>query len=168
MNIGILSDIHDNRKSLESALQKLKDVDVIFCLGDLCSPFIMRDLASGFDRAIHIVFGNNDGDLFRIRESADRFDKEGERIHLHGEFADLTFDGKRFALNHYDRIGRAIARSDDYDVVCFGHTHVYEVSRDASTLVINPGEVLGAVHGGPTCAIYNTERDEAKQIRLDE
>ncbi len=168
MKIGILSDIHDNRDNLQLALKKLKDVDLIFCLGDLCSPFIMRDLANGFDGEIHLVFGNNDGDIFRIRESADRYDRDGKRIHLHGEFADLTIGGKRFALNHFDRIAKAISRSDDYDVVCYGHTHISEISREGSTLVINPGEVLGAVHGGATCAIYDTEKDEALQIDIDE
>ena len=69
MKIAIISDIHDHRKKLEKALVQIQEADKLICCGDLCSPFIIRDLGSGFSGTIHIVFGNNDGDLFRISKT---------------------------------------------------------------------------------------------------
>ena len=40
-----------------------------------------------------------------------------------------TFEGKRFVMNHFDYLAKPIAKSGDYDVVCFGHNHEIEVAR---------------------------------------
>jgi uncharacterized protein len=79
--------------------------------------------------------------------------------------AELELDGCRFGINHYDTIGRVFADSGRYDFVCFGHNHQYEVSRVKNTLVINPGEILGALSGDSTCVtIDTTERTPIKHI----
>ncbi|MEZ4763453.1 MAG: metallophosphoesterase family protein [Calditrichia bacterium] len=156
MKIAIISDIHDHRKKLENALSQIQDADKLICCGDLCSPFIVKDLASGFSKPIHIVFGNNDGDLFRITQVANDFD----HVHLHGEVADLLIDNKRFAVSHFDNIGRMLATSDAFDVVCFGHNHKYEVSYDGYTLRINPGEIMGELTGHSSFVVYDTESGE--------
>jgi len=162
MKIAIISDIHDHRKKLEKALVQIQEADKLICCGDLCSPFIIRDLGSGFTGTIHIVFGNNDGDLFRISKAADDF----EHIHLHGEIAELILDDKRFAVTHFDNIGRMIATSDDYDVVCYGHNHKYEVALEGKTLKINPGEIMGELTGSSTFVIYDTQSGEVTRYEV--
>ncbi len=161
MQIGIISDIHDRRDNLRTVLLTLEECDALVCLGDLCAPFIVNDLAKGFPRDIHIVFGNNDGDLMRIERNAVAACNEERQVIFHGEFAELSFEGKRFALIHYDTIGRALARSDQYDVVCFGHNHEHEVTMDGDTVLINPGEVHGLVKGVVSACIYDTETGDA-------
>ena len=161
MQIGILSDIHDRRDNLRTVLLSLEECDAILCLGDLCSPFIVSDLAKGFPRDIHIVFGNNDGDLMRITRNAEAACTDERQVLFHGEFAEIVFEGKRFALIHYDTIGRALARSDLYDVVCCGHNHEHEVTQVGETLLINPGEVHGLVKGVVSCGVYDTETGDA-------
>ncbi len=161
MKIAIISDIHDHRAMLQKALEQLREADKLICCGDLCSPFIMHDLGRGFSKTIHIVFGNNDGDLFRLTQAADSY----PHIHLHGEVADLLIDGKQFAVTHYDTIGRMLAVSDAYDVVCYGHNHKYEVAYDGQTLRINPGEIMGELTGGSSFVIFDTET--AKVIRYE-
>ena len=52
-------------------------------------------------------------------------------------------EGKRIACNHYDNIGRAMAASGEFDLVCFGHNHVYEAGRVGRALIVNPGPVMG-------------------------
>lgn len=167
MRIAILSDIHDNVLKLEAALQRLEGADALLCCGDLCSPFILDQLGLGFAGPIHIVFGNNDADHFRMTMKL----KSYPHITLHGEFADLHLGGKRFALNHYDNLGRAIAASGLYDVVCYGHNHQYEVTREGNSLRINPGAIMGAQFAdgqakalASTCALYDTLTDEVTQI----
>jgi len=158
MKVGIISDIHDNLDNLRKALKMLQQTDVLICCGDLCSPFIVDELGKGYTRGnIHIVFGNNDGDHFRITTKAIGY----EHIHLHGEFCELELDGKHFAINHFDNIGRALAKSDVYAVVCFGHNHQFEISLDSQTLVINPGEIFGGLTGKATYVIYDTKKHEA-------
>ncbi|MCS1410607.1 MAG: hypothetical protein M2R45_03802 [Verrucomicrobia subdivision 3 bacterium] len=152
MQVGILSDIHDNIAALRQALEKLRHTDVLLCCGDLCSPFIITELVQNYARDIHIVFGNNDGDLFRITNNSKAF----PHLHLHGEMAELTFDDCRFGINHYDTIGRIFADSGRYDVVCFGHNHQFEISQTANTLVINPGEILGGLTGNSTYVTLDT------------
>lgn len=140
MRLGILSDIHDNVWKLNAALARLKECDVLLCCGDLCSPFVIDELAKPFPRDIYIVFGNNDADLFRITSKT----KAHPRVRLAGEFFEGTFDGKRIAMNHFDAIAKPIAQSGLYDVVCFGHNHELEVTTFGKTLAINPGPIMGA------------------------
>jgi len=140
MRIAILSDIHDNVWKLSAALAAVRDADVMLCCGDLCSPFIIHQMGREFTRPIHIVFGNNDGDLYRITANARHYDN----IRLHGELFRGEFDGKQFAMNHYDGIARTLAVSGEFDVVCYGHNHVFDIARVGGTLAINPGAIMGA------------------------
>jgi uncharacterized protein len=140
MKIAILSDIHDNVWNLAVCLEGIQEAEALICCGDLCSPFIVGLLAEGFrGRPIHIVFGNNDGDLYRITTNAKRFDY----VHLHGEFFQTELDGQRFAVNHYDNIARRIAASGEFQVVCYGHNHIYQIEPLGRTLTINPGAIMG-------------------------
>jgi len=171
MRLAILSDIHDNVWKLAAALDQLRGcADAMICCGDLCSPFIVHQLGRGFAGAVHVIFGNNDGDLFRITANAARY----PQIKIHGELLRADFAGKRIAANHYDNIARAIAASGEYDVVCYGHNHVYDVSRIGPTLAINPGAVMGAsfasdgtrTDAASTYVIYDTEAGHAQRCEV--
>ena len=163
MRLAILSDIHDNIWKLAAALRVIQPADELICCGDLCSPFIVHQMARGYHGPIHIVFGNNDGDLYRLTANAQRYD----HVRIHGELLRCELDGKRIAVNHYDNIGRTLAASGEFDLVCFGHNHVYEIVRIGRTLAINPGPVMGArfaADGSPvdvdsTVVMYNTATD---------
>ncbi|MGB7292209.1 MAG: metallophosphoesterase family protein [Thermodesulfobacteriota bacterium] len=164
MRIAIISDIHDNVWNLGPALETIKDSDVLICCGDMCSPFIVDLMAVGFSKEIHIVFGNNDGDQYRIANNAAKYDG---RVLIHGEFAELKLGGKSLAVNHYPNIARSIAESGAYDVVCYGHNHIDSVVRVNNTLLINPGAIMG--YDGvnkkdipSTFVVYDTESGECK------
>jgi len=162
MRVAIISDIHDALQNLTAALAQLANANVLICCGDLCSPFVIDYLARGFTGPIHIVFGNNDGDLFRITQQANK----STNITLHGHIAELSVGSKRFAVNHYPEIARGLALSDRYDVVCFGHNHTYEATREGTTLLINPGEIFGGLSGCATCATYDSELDQVTRHDL--
>jgi putative phosphoesterase len=158
MRIAIFSDIHDNLWNLAAAIQHVQDADALICCGDLCSPFVIDELAK-FPKDVHIVFGNNDADLYRITLKA----AANPRTHLYGELFQATLDGKRFAANHFDYIAKPMAKSGNYDVVCFGHNHIFEISREQDCLLINPGPIMGAKFSSgkwedtqPTFVVYNT------------
>jgi putative phosphoesterase len=163
VRIAIISDIHDNIPRLQAALSKMGDVDALVCCGDLCSPFIIKELGQGFSGPTHIVFGNNDGDRYRIAEGAKKY----SNIHIHGEFVELEFDDRKMAINHFDNLGRAMAGSQKYDVICYGHNHQFEVSEQNKTLIINPGEIYGLLTGHSTFALYDTETNRASRVDLE-
>jgi putative phosphoesterase len=170
MRIAILSDIHDNVWKLAAALDAVHSADALICCGDLCSPFIVHQLGRGFARPIHIVFGNNDGDLFRIAKNATSY----PHIRIHGEWFRGEFDGKSFAANHYDNIACAVAASGEFDVVCYGHNHVYSVTRAGRTLAVNPGAIMGATFAADgsrtdvpsTFVVYDTAADAAQGFEI--
>ena len=170
MRVGVLSDIHDHLWALDAALQLLHDkADVLLCCGDLCSPFVIDELAR-FPGAVHIVFGNNDADLFRITSKAAKYPS----LTLHGEFMSAVFGGKRIAMQHFDNLARPLARSGEFDAVCFGHNHQFEISRVQDCLLLNPGCLLGAQFGNGrreacrrTVLVYDTERHAATRFDVE-
>lgn len=162
MKIAILSDIHDNLPALRQALKQVRDAGaaVILCCGDLCSPFVAKELGLGFSGPVHVVFGNNDGDRWRIGTNAAKY----PQLQFHGEFAELELGGRTFAVQHFDNIGRALAKGGGFDVVCFGHNHRLEIGHVGDTLVINPGEICGGLTGASTFVVYDTASHRAERV----
>jgi putative phosphoesterase len=174
MLIAILSDIHDNLPKLRAAIDHIQRVDALLCGGDLCSPFIVDELAA-FPRQIHVVFGNNDADLFRITQKAAAFNQNRapeDPIRLHGEFFEGELGGKRIAMIHFEQIGKALVHSGRYDLVCYGHTHLFSVERDPATGAIrglNPGEIFGMLRpdSESTFVSYDTESGVVRKHIID-
>jgi putative phosphoesterase len=169
MRLAVLSDIHDNLWTLAAALEVARTADGLLCCGDLCSPFVIDELTK-FNGPVHVVFGNNDADLYRITTKA----LQKPNCQLHGELFQATFDGKRIGLNHFDYLARPMAKSGDYDVVCFGHNHEFEISRQGTTLLINPGPIMGAKFSSgkwqdtaATFVIYDTAADSVEAYAID-
>jgi putative phosphoesterase len=160
MKIAILSDIHDNIWELETLLQGLEAGALIFC-GDFCAPFTLAQIAEAFKGSIHVVFGNNDGDQWLLSRVAGKFD----HVTLHGQFAELDYDGRKIAVTHYPEIGRPLARAGIYDLVCHGHSHERLVEQEGKTLRINPGEVMGRF-GLSTYALYDTTTGQAQIVEV--
>jgi putative phosphoesterase len=138
MRIGILSDIHDHLANLATAIGFLNEhhAETLICCGDLCSPFVVDELKK-FAGPVHIVFGNNDADLFRITRKCDG------RVQAHGELLEIELGGRKIAVNHFDNIARPLAHSGLYDLVCFGHNHRISLARIGEALAVNPGPIMG-------------------------
>jgi putative phosphoesterase len=160
MKIGIISDSHDHVWNLRIALRALRpEVDLLIHCGDLCSPFIVPIIASGFDGPVHSVFGNNDADRYRLQVQAGR----ASSFTLEGESWFPELGGMRIAVQHFDSLARPLAESGRFDLVCFGHNHRFEIDRVGSTWLVNPGAILGydPVAGSdvdPTFVVFDTER----------
>ena len=161
MKLVVLSDIHDNIWNLATVLERVTDAGAMICCGDLCSPFIVPQLAEGFAGPIHIVFGNNDGDRFRITQQAQRY----PHVTLHGEVGTVKFDGVHFAIHHFDDVGRLIAAAGEFDVVCCGHNHIHRVENVGTSLWLNPGEIMGRL-GPATYVIYDTAMGDATRYEV--
>ena len=164
MLIGILSDIHDNLDNLRQALGIFKEREVkalVFC-GDFCSPIPCRVMAGEFEGEVHCVFGNGDGDRFLMLTVANT---QYPNLKLHGEYAELEFEGARLAVTHYPFYAKALARTGDYQAVFSGHTHQAGQERFGECLWLNPGDVMGW-KGQGSCAIYDTATNSGKILTL--
>ncbi|MEE9513776.1 MAG: metallophosphoesterase [Anaerolineales bacterium] len=162
MKIAVLSDSHDNIWKLEAAMPHLRVMDAVIHCGDLCAPFIVKRLGEGLSGIpIHIVWGNNDGDPWRIARVAAAY----PNIQLHGEVARLEIDGVKIGVNHYPEIARDLARSGSYDLVCFGHDHTAYEGMEDSCLLLNPGELMG-MNGRSTLALYDSQTKLVQMIEV--
>lgn len=170
MLVGIVSDIHDHLPHLRAALERLQaaGAEALICCGDLCSPFVVPELSGGFGGGpITVVFGNNDGDRFRITSLALRqTDAAGKsRVNVAGESATLELGGKRIFVHHFHDVGALVAAGGQFDVACYGHNHDFKAHRHpGGALEINSGAIMGwhPTRGDipSTYALYDTDRDE--------
>jgi uncharacterized protein len=169
MRLGVISDIHDHLHNLQPAIRVLSEhTESLICCGDLCSPFVMDELRK-YPGQVHIVFGNNDADLFRITRKSD------SRVQIYGEFLELDVDGCRVAVNHFDSIAVPIARSGLYDLVCYGHNHRFSLARHGRTIALNPGTLMGSAFGSGgwervpvTFSVFDTNTKEAALFEVAE
>jgi len=162
MKLAILSDTHDNIWALRSALTRMGGAEAALHCGDLCSPFMLKELGEGMaGKPVHVVWGNNEGDVLLMTRVAALL----SHVHLHGAFAEVQYDGLRIAVNHYPEIARGLAASGQYDLVCFGHNHVASVTRAGHCVLLNPGEVMGLM-GRRTLALFDTQTREAEFVEL--
>ncbi|RZH68709.1 YfcE family phosphodiesterase [Natrinema altunense] len=162
MDIGIVSDTHDNVAAVERATEVFAadGVEVVIHCGDFVAP-LMVDYFEGFE--LHGVLGNHDGDVANIQAA---FDRLGGESRLHGRFAHLEFDGLSFAVLHGESLEEveAIAAAETYDFVCYGHHHERELSETGRTTVLNPGAHVLASEADRTVAIVDT-RSESVRFR---
>ena len=139
------------------ALFNAEGVTQVLHAGDIVSPFtfeIFRDLQAPLGG----VFGNNDGDRLLLRErSAGALYPQP---HL------LTLDTLRAVIVHEPPLVKSLARSGDFELVVYGHTHVPDVHREGTALVINPGKAARLHKGRSTVVILETETREARIVEL--
>ena len=169
MKIAIISDMHDHVAILQKSIDLFKHADAVLCCGDLCSPFIVNILAEGFTKDIHIVFGNNDGDTYRITKNAAAY----PHVHLYGELFKMEIAGKQVAMNHYPEIAKELAASQHFDVVCYGHDHQFYNGNVGKTLLINPGTLMGynpitKSFVDVTFGMYDMEKNQFEVIKVQE
>ena len=164
MKIAVLSDIHDRLENLSLVLadETLGGCDALIFLGDFCAPFSLAQLAEGFDKPIHAVFGNNDGDQFLLSKIAAGFN----HVTLHGHFAELEFDSRKIAINHYPDISKRIAEGPTFDAVFSGHDHQRYIHQFDTTIWANPGEIMGRF-GNPSFGVYDTQTNTFKHVIIE-
>ncbi len=159
MKIGILSDSHDDMSAIAKAVVLFNSESVVQVLhaGDIVSPFtfeLFRDLQAPFGG----IFGNNDGDHLLLRE------RSAGALHIQPHF--VTLDNMRSVIVHEPALVKSLARSGDFDLVIYGHTHVPDVHREGTSLVVNPGKAAILNKGRATVAVLETETREARIVEL--
>jgi uncharacterized protein len=161
MHIAVVSDTHGNLANTMQAVRRLGEFEIAAVLhcGDIGSPSVVPLFA---EWPTHFVFGNVDGDEVSLRHA---IREAGQSCHE--RFAELDLHGRKIALLHSDdaRRFRQVTEADEYDLVCYGHSHVYEQHRSGRTLVLNPGALHRA--NPHTFAVVNLETMTAEHVPLD-
>ena len=155
MIIGLISDTHDNVPYIKKAIQRLKEENVKLVLhaGDYIAPFTAKPYAE-LDAPLIGIFGNNCAETALLKQV---YADVG--CDLSGYFAEIEAEGLKIALFHGHRkedVDRA--KSGDYDVVVYGHSHRSSITDENGVLVINPGEVCGYLTGTNSIAFLDTEK----------
>lgn len=139
MRIGVISDTHDNLRTLERALDILEaeEISTLLHCGDLCAPAIVKALA-GFDT--WIARGNMDRhpELKPVVEEVIGVGRLADRHRL-------TLGGQSVVMIHGHRESelRRMINAGEYAYVFHGHTHRQRDHRIGPTRVINPGALGG-------------------------
>jgi putative phosphoesterase len=162
MRVGLLADTHDRVPAVTELLASMREkgVTLVMHAGDYCSPFALEPFNES-NMALLGIFGRNDGDHEGLRAVAAR----GMGMELYESPHSFDVQGKRILLVH--DLGEVNRRSiDSHNFVVSGFTHVQETIARADTLLVNPGEACGWLHGSCTGAILDLDTREVEIITL--
>lgn len=146
MKVCIISDSHDNRSLMESAVREAKALgaEAVLHCGDVVAPSTLNVLKP-FGLPVHVIHGNNSGDLYMMSRIAG---KPGSVVRFYGQDAGIELAGRKIFLVHYPHYAQALATTGDWDLVCCGHDHKADIQtianiKGSTTLMVNPGTVGG-------------------------
>jgi putative phosphoesterase len=136
MNVGIVSDTHDNTDLVAAAVEQFEatGVETVVHCGDFVAPFSVTPFDGDWD--FYAVRGNNDGE-WAVQSTVEEF---GTYL---GEMGELTLDGQEVAVYHGTSgpIVDALVACGNYDYVLHGHTHERGTDTEGDTTRINPGGI---------------------------
>lgn len=161
MKIAIMSDSHDRWDNLEKAVELANQAGckALLYAGDLIAPPGLAILEK-FNGQIKFVWGNNEGEISKLTRKMDA----SEKIELCRDIFEGELGGLKVFMNHYPRITELAAKSGEFDLCVFGHTHEYHESKVGECILLNPGEIQGYLTGQSTFIIFDTKTKIAKKI----
>ena len=141
MKFAVISDTHDHIQNLRKVLEMVKaeKCEAMIHCGDIIAPFMIRELEQA-DSPVHCVFGNNDGDQYLLTRTA--YEGSG-RIMIHGLLGRIELGGLKIAFVHDGLFAEGLAATGKYDMVFFGHSHQHFHDHIGTTVLFNPGDVMG-------------------------
>lgn len=162
MLIGILSDTHENLPFIARAVERFNQakVDLVLHLGDIIAPFCLKEFQKLDKARMVAVFGNNDGEKKVWRE---KISAVGE---IHDAPFEMTAEGQKLLLLHEPFLLDALAASQQYDIILYGHTHRIDHRSAGRTLILNPGECGGWLSGKNTVALLSLPEKKVQIIDL--
>ena len=158
--IGIISDTHENESAIKKAVKIFKDNKVEFVVhcGDIISPSMLEHFKG---LKMKFVLGNNDVEVIGLNKKSKALGFE--KITEEKEF---QHQKEKFYVYHgtdEKKLDAAI-KSNKYDYVLTGHTHVKRDEKIVKTRVINPGALFRAFPY--TIALLDIKKDKLEFIEI--
>lgn len=161
MQICVLGDTHGHIEYTTQAIREIEkhNVEVVIHCGDIGHPEIVG-LFTG--KPTHFVFGNVDHDVADLRMAIEQAD-----LTCHERQGDIELGDRRIGFLHGDDGGLLMQMIDsqDFDLICYGHTHEKEVHKEGRTVVLNPGALYRA--SPHTIAIVDLETMDVEHIVIE-
>ena len=162
MNLGVLSDTHNNIPNLLKALKLFREegiVQLMHC-GDMADMLTARQL-TGFD--VIYINGNMDSSAEAVNHVVWTLNPQNE---IPGDVYEGTLDGVKIGATHGHLSGKLdkLIRSRRYKYVFHGHTHRQRDEMIGKTRVINPGALGGARYEPRTVCIVDLDKDSVRFI----
>ncbi len=157
--IGIISDTHENEDAIKKAVALFKERKVEFAVhcGDIISPPMLEHFTG---LKMKFVYGNNDGEVEGLKNKANQLDFEI------GKELEFEYKNKKFYVYHgtkKEKLDAAI-KTNKYDYVLTGHTHIKRDEKIGKTRVINPGALFRIYPY--TIALLDPESDKLEFVQV--
>jgi len=155
MKVGIISDTHDRQGVVAKAADIFGEhkVDYILHAGDIVSADTAKTLAEVQGAKFIGVFGNCDREKPFLCSLVGSLGGE-----IHGRVFRGEIGGRQIFMTHKPSTMGEAARSNNFDLVVYGHTHMRFMQRVGKTLVVNPGT--------STVVVVKLDDMSARQLRL--
>ena len=164
MRIGLIGDTHDRLPAIAELARRMVagGVSLVLHAGDYCSPFALAPFSEAQVSLIG-VFGRNDGDREGLRGYAGKL----VGVELFESPHSLELGRDRILIVH--DLGEVARRSvESHTLVVHGCSHRQEMKTRGETLLVNPGEACGWLHGAPSAAILDLDTKQMEALRLTE
>lgn len=162
MLIGLMADSHDRIPAVAELLLQMREKGATMVLhaGDYVSPLALKPFED-LHMTLAGVFGKNDGDHesllsragagfgLEIFDSPHSFDVAGKQILLVHDIADAQ---KRSVTSH--------------PIVVHGFAHQQSMKTVGDSLLVNPGEACGWLHGVPGAALLDLDTRKVEFLSL--
>lgn len=158
--IGLISDTHENEDAIKKAVKifKSKNPEFVVHCGDIISPPMLEHFKG---LKMKFVFGNNDGERNGLMSKCKEFGFDEIKDEL-----EFEHKNKKFYVYHgtkKEKLGAAI-KSNKYDYVLTGHTHIKRDERIGKTRVINPGALFRIYPY--TIALLDADKDKIEFVKI--
>jgi uncharacterized protein len=163
MKVGLMADSHDRVPAVAALLQMMVDggASMVLHAGDYVSPLALKPFED-LHMTLQGVFGRNDGDPQGLLSRA----AAGLGLEIFESPHSFEVAGQQILLVH--DIGDAQKRSvTSHSVIVHGFTHQQTLKSQGDSLIINPGEACGWLHGTPQAAILDLDTKKVEFLTLD-
>ena len=147
MLLGVISDTHKHIGTIEKAMEKLKNTEMIIHLGDNVQD--VREIEKRYNKEIVYVRGNCDFS----------FSTPEERVIVVENHKILITHGHDYEVKDGLFRVRYKALEVGADLVLYGHTHISKIDYEEGIFYVNPGSTALSRDGFNSVAIIDVQKN---------
>ena len=179
MKYMILSDIHGSVTRLRRALDiyRRQKCDMLIILGDILNYGPRNSIPEGLDaQAVAEELNKMADDIIAIRGNCDsEVDQMLLQFPIMSTYTLLVDEGRCILLTHGHIYNKEELPKGRFDMVFYGHTHLWELEREENSVICNTGSVTFPKGGNPptlgtyedgVIKIFHLNGELLKQIAL--